>query len=168
MKVEFIPHVTDYMFIAESLQAGQQYDGLLRWVYSLFLLINAIIFPAYLFMNEHFLLGVGIFFFNLASYFVLTSVYWNKRITRTFEERYGHLLESPIEVELSNAGIVTTQLGNSSIAIWKNVTHVQETDESIYFYFTHNALFVRKEAFDSPGDLESFKSFAKERMSAKV
>ncbi|MBP6002936.1 MAG: hypothetical protein KA746_05830 [Pyrinomonadaceae bacterium] len=150
MKVKFVPRLADYMFIAESLQAGRQYDVVLRWVYSIFLLINSIVFPAYLFLNEKLLVGVGIFLFNLAAYFVLTSVYWNKRISRTFEERYRHLLEDPIEVELSNAGVIITHLGNSSIAIWKNFTHVEETDESIYYYFTHNALFVRKDAFDSP------------------
>jgi hypothetical protein len=164
MKVEFIPHISDYVFIAEALNEGTRNDLRLRWIYTVFLLINAIVFPAYLMLNERYLIAAAVFLLNLAAYFFLSGSNWKKRVAETYAERLGHILDKPMTVELTDAGAVCTHNGNVSVAIWGNITNIVETNESVYLFFRHNASFVRKEAFETPDELSSFLNFARERI----
>lgn len=168
MKAEFIPQISDYLFIYETLNAGKRYDLRLKWIYSFFLFINAIVFPAYLMLNEHYLWAAAVFLFNLAAYFFLTSVYWKMGVERAYSERLSHILDKPMTIELTHAGVVCTHNGNSSIAIWTNITNIVETEESIYLFFRHNASFVRKEAFVTADELKSFLNFARENVTPKT
>lgn len=168
MKVQFIPHLADYIFITKRLSRSEDPPPLRIYCDYLFWIVNAIAIPAIFLLFEHFTIGFALFLFDLIYVLIYVNDQRSKDWEKQIAKRLAHLMDKPLTVELTNAGIVGTQNGNSSIVIWENVTEIVETEESVYFLFGHNGSYVRKEAFESPEKLNTFLDFARHKAHTNI
>jgi hypothetical protein len=80
-----------------------------------------------------------------------------KRLRKYYLEKFGDRDSLPYEVELSESGISTKQLGTHSVIEWANVEEVEETEDAVGFYvFGGGAVFLRKRAFASAEEQRRF------------
>ena len=82
-----------------------------------------------------------------------------------YEHLYGNRENQIATVELSSAGIRYWSDGAESFWPWRRINSVEETDESIFFYFDGNGFAVRKSGFAYPDESVTFVNFAQGHLS---
>ena len=80
-----------------------------------------------------------------------------RRMYKYWREQFGDRTSFPVEMEITESGIRTSQLGTQMIFEWANVEEVKETKDTIQFYMrSGGGVFVRKRAFESTEDEQQF------------
>jgi hypothetical protein len=80
-----------------------------------------------------------------------------RRMYKYWREQFGDRTTFMVEMEITESGIWTSQMGTQSTYEWANVEEIKETEETIQFYMRNGgAVFVRKRAFKSPEDEQQF------------
>ncbi len=161
MKVKFVPSVDDYIYIASKINEIDSRKSLDRYAFVVFLSINIVCFPAFLFLTNHIYIALGVFLLNLAFYLFCISG-MNARHYRHYYERTIGSEVKEVEVELTSDGVSRFYDGDVAIVAWKNILGIEERLESIFFHFRGGAVAVRKSAFDNDVDKDAFLRLAKE------
>ena len=159
--VEFYPTLDDFVHISLRIGEKASTTALTTLAYQLFLVVNAIGFPAFLLFSELYLLAVLLFITNLVLlFFIIPRV--NSDAARNYYQRLMGTREKEIaRVELSDAGILYTADEGVSFLPWRRITHMEETETSIYFYFEGNGFAIQKSGFPYVDEQLSFVNFAK-------
>lgn len=86
----------------------------------------------------------------------------HRRLYNYYQEQFGARESFPLELELTDSGIWTKQMGIQIIFEWPNVEEIEETEESIDFYMRDGSggIFVKKSDFPSVDEQLRFKEMA--------
>ena len=145
--VEFYPSLDDYAYVATSIHNRALSPPIYKYATYAFLLVNLIAFPAYLFFTLHLFAGVFIFVLN----FVIVNIFLPQLLrssVRDFYERHIPERENKIAVvELSESGVRYWQDDIETYYAWKRFTNIEETADSIFFFYSGNGFGVRKSGF---------------------
>jgi hypothetical protein len=167
-RVTFVPSEEDYVHIAASINAAQPGSLAFTYLYWVFLFLNLICFPAYLLFQGYLLPAFIVFI--IGGIFVIFLLPESER--KTYRKFYRDLArdeQTELEVELLEKGIRCARDGDESLIAWKNITDIQESGDSIYFFVKQSGIPVSKTAFGSEEQEKSFVNFARERVrSAKL
>src|SRR5687767_11717928 len=68
IRVEFYPSVDDYIYVAQHLAQVASTNTITAYAFYVFLFLNSIVFPVYLWLNGYFLTGFLVFIINLAAF----------------------------------------------------------------------------------------------------
>ena len=81
----------------------------------------------------------------------------HKRAYKLYREIFGERTSFPFELDLTESGIRTNQLGVDKTVEWANVEEINESEDAVEFYMRNgDATFVRKRAFASPEEQLEF------------
>ena len=167
-RVTFVLTEEDYVHIASSVNAAQPRSFTDKYLYRIFLFLNLICFPAYLLLNGY-VLSASIVLI-VGGIFVIFLLPESER--KAYQKLYrDHVKDGQkrVEVELLEKGVWCASNGDESLTAWKNITGIQEGEDSLYFFIKHSGFPVRKDAFESEEHEKSFVNFARERVrSAKL
>jgi hypothetical protein len=92
------------------------------------------------------------------------AISWNshrkkvkQRLYNYFREQFGERESLPCEVELSDSGLSTRQMGVQNLFEWPNVEEMSELEDTIEFYvYGGGGVFVKKRYFASPEEQRQF------------
>lgn len=122
--------------------------------------------PAFIFSNSKWAGGLTFFIIFLLSMY-LHRIPNKSHFFNEFRKKLGNKLYE-IEIEFTDQGIHTRQLGNEYIYGWENLSQVQETDDRFFFFLTQgNGLSIPLRAFEHPTQIGQFVAFAKSRLPAE-
>ena len=80
-----------------------------------------------------------------------------RRLEKYYRERFGERKSFPVEVELTESGICTKQLGTQILFEWVNVEDINETEDKVEIYTRDgNGLFIKKQDFTSSDKYQQF------------
>lgn len=170
MKVEF---EADYKDFAEiSFLAWKQYPVSERffpylYIYLLFPAVCSI--PVFLFAKDNWWSAILTFILVLMfTFYFFRFPTWEKTLT-DFAKSLGKERTYSIEVEFTEEGIKTKQLGNEYFYGWQNIVSILETSERLCF-FTRDKMgtSIPTRAIISTNDYANFVAFAKSRMSQEL
>jgi len=165
--VEFYPSIDDLVHITQATRKSYKLPFVSQYALQIFLFINMIGFPATLWFFGWFLAGLLVLALNLgiAGLFIPTILKADYR--RFFATLYGNFENEIVRVEVSERGLGSTHLGDSSFHLWKNVKRIEETQESIFFYFANGrGIAVRKSGFAYDKQKNEFLGFARQQLKA--
>ena len=145
--VEFYPSTDDYVHIALKTSASVPTPALIKIGYKAFLIINAVGFPTFLWLNEFFLAGFLLFGLNLVALAWVIPWFAAGGLRRYYEHTVGSREKHVARVDLTPEGINYSADDAELFWPWRRITSIEETDESIYFYFPGNGIAVRKSGF---------------------
>ena len=166
-RVTFVPSEEDYVYVASAINAARPRSFADTYLYRIFLFLNLICFPAYLLFRGYLLSAFIIFIVGGLCVIFLLPESERKACREYFRELGGDRKE--VEVELLEKGIWCACDGDESLTAWKNITGIQESRDSIYFFVKQSGFSVTKSAFDSEEQEKSFVNVARERVrSAKA
>ena len=145
--VEFYPSIDDSVHVAARIGASTPPKTFTTYAYYSFLALNAIVFPAFLLFINFVLLGGLVFVVNLVFLaFIVPRV--NTDAVREYYRRIYPERENRMAlVELNSAGIEYSVEGVRSFWPWTKIIGVEETPDSIFFYFEGNGFGVRTSGF---------------------
>ena len=156
LTVEFYPSVDDYVHIASKISGSVPPKTLTTYAYYLFLAINVVVFPAFLFANELVLAGTLVLILNFAAVAFLIPRVNPDSFREYYKEIFGDRERHVARVELSGEGVNYFADDGESFWPWKRITEIEETPDAIYFFFQGNGFAARKSGFVY---LEEQKSF---------
>ncbi|HEV7844286.1 MAG TPA: YcxB family protein [Pyrinomonadaceae bacterium] len=80
-----------------------------------------------------------------------------RRLENYFREQFGDRNTFPVEVELTESGICTKQLGTQIIFEWMNIQDINETEDKVEIYTRNGGgLFIKKSDFSSDDEYRQF------------
>lgn len=158
--VEFYPSVDDQVHVALRIGGSVNTDTIATKAYQLFLIINVIAFPAFLLLQQYVFWAASVFVLNLAAIFLLIPRVNSDSHKKYYSQLYGNRENVPARVDLTNEGILYTADGGYSFWPWNRIDSIEETNESIYFYFDGNGFAVRKSGFAYDEQKKLFLDFA--------
>jgi len=145
--VEFYPSTDDYVHIALKTTQSVPTPTAIKFAYQTFLVINAVGFPAFLWFNDFFLIGFLLLGINVATLAWVIPWFTAGSLRRYYEHTVGPRENKIARVELTPAGISYWADDAEVFWPWRRITSIEETDDSIFFYFPGNGLAVRKSGF---------------------
>jgi hypothetical protein len=145
--VEFYPSTDDYVHIALRTSQSVPTPTPIRFAYQTFLIINAVWFPAFLWFNDFFLAGILLLGINVAALAWVIPWFAAGSLRRYYEHTVGPRENTIARVELTALGITYWADEAEVFWPWRRITSIEETDETIFFYFHGNGLAVRKSGF---------------------
>lgn len=145
--MEFYPSADDYVHIASKNSQSVPTPKVFRFVYKTFLIINAIGFPAFLWLNDFFLIGFLLLIVNIAVLVWLIPWFTSTSLRLYYEHTVGPRENKVVRVDLTPEGINYSADDAQAFWPWRRITSIEETDESIFFYFLGNGFAVRKSGF---------------------
>ena len=156
LALEFYQSVDDYVHIASKVGATFPVPTVSLYAYYLFLIINSIVFPAFLLFNEFVLASFVVLVLNIgAVVFIIPRVNVDG-----FRKYYRHIIgerENRIaRVELTGDGVSYFDDESKSFWPWTSITEIEETPDAIFFFYEGNGLAVRKSGFAYLGEQRSF------------
>jgi len=87
---------------------------------------------------------------------------------RFFTTLYGNFENEIVRVELNGRGLGISHQGDSSFHLWRNIKRIEETPESIFFYFTNGrGIGVRKSGFAYDQQKNEFLGFARQQLKTR-
>jgi hypothetical protein len=168
MIVEFYPSIEDNVHVAARVGASVTPKTIATYAYQLFLLVNAIIFPAFLIFSNLVLLGAVVFLLNLVVLAFIVRRASTDSIREYYRRIYGNRENRVARVELTQEGIKYSADGGWSFWPWRRITAIEETRDSIFFYFDGNGFGVRTSGFAYDEEMKTFLQTARTlRTSAK-
>jgi len=121
-------------------------------------------FPAFLWLSDYLLAGLIVFILNLGALMFIIPRVNSSGFRKYYEHLIGNREKEIATVRLTDDGLSYAADDAESFWPWKRITNVEETDESIYFYFDGNGCAVRKSGFPYKEDADRFVTFAKEKL----
>jgi hypothetical protein len=161
LAVEFHPSVDDYVHIANRVAASIKTPPVIRYAYQFFLFINAVGFPAFLWLNEYYIAGILILAVNIAALSWLIPWFTRGGHRAYFEQVIGPRESEIARVELNSKGIRYSSDDGESFFPWRRITAIEETDDAIFFFFSGNGFAVRKSGFAYRGEQDAFTRLAR-------
>jgi hypothetical protein len=170
MKVEFEADFKDFAEI--NYLAWKQYSTSERifpylYIYLLFPAICSI--PVLIFVEENWWSAVLTFFLVfLASLYFFRFPTHHKTLTE-FAKVLGKNKTYLVEIEFSEDGIRTSQLGNQYLYGWQNIVSILENKERLCFFTREKmGVSIPRRAIISTNEYANFIAFAKSRMSQEL
>jgi hypothetical protein len=163
--VEFYPSIDDLVHITQATRKTYKLPFVSQYALQTFLFINMIGFPATLWFFGWFLAGLLVLALNLgiAGLFIPAIVKADYR--RFFTTLYGNFENEIVRVEISERGLGSSHLGDSSFHLWKNVKRIEESSDSIFFYLANGrGIAVRKSGFAYDLQKNEFLGFARQQL----
>ncbi|HKP69289.1 MAG TPA: YcxB family protein [Pyrinomonadaceae bacterium] len=145
--VEFFPSTDDYVHIALKTSQAVPTPTPIKFAYQSFLVFNAVGFPAFLWFNEFFLMGILLLAVNIAALGWVIPWFMASGLRKYYEHTIGPRENTVALVELSSQGITYWADDAEAFWPWRKFTSIEETDETIFFYFHGNGIAVRKSGF---------------------
>ena len=164
LEVEFFLSVDDFVHIALKVNSSVQPNTLTTYAYYFFLISNVILFPVFLWLGDYFVLGAIVFALNVAAVTYLIPKLNADGYREYYRQLIGDREDHPATVELSVEGINYVADEGQCFWPWKRITEIEETPESIYFYFEGNGIAVRKTGFAYFEQQEVFTRFARHQL----
>jgi hypothetical protein len=164
LSVEFYPSIDDHVHVSLKLGEAAAKTTLAAKLFNLFLLLNCIVFPAFLFINDYTISAILIFGIN-----VLTVVFLVPRANSSshreyYKKLYGNRENEIASVELSPEGIRYAADGCATFWSWHRVDLIEQTDDAVYFYLDGNGFGIRKAGFAYREEQDAFVDFANARI----
>lgn len=167
LEVEFYPSIEDFIYIATSVTNAMPAKGWSVNLYYLFLLVNAIGFPAYLWINNLFIPGTIVFLLNIIAVYFLTVRINADSYRNYYEHFHKNCVNEVARVQISAAGLRYASDGAESFWPWKRINRIEEGKDSIYFYCEGNGFAVRRNGFAYKDDEREFIDFANRMITTK-
>ena len=164
IEVAFYPSLDDYVHIAAKIAGSVPTNTLTGYAYYLFLFLNTVLFPVFLWISDYLLAGLIVFVLNLGALMLIIPRVNSAGFRKYYEHVFGDREKHVATVTLTDAGLVYVADGAESFLPWKRIETIEETEESIYFYFDGNGFAVRKSGFPYEEDADKFVTFAKHRL----
>ena len=161
-KVEFYPSLEDFVYISQCISDTAKVAPATTYSYYVFLAINTIGFPVFLWFSDRFLVGTLVFLTNLLAIMFLIPRVNTDAYRKYFKTMFGDRGEKMALVELSTEGLRYSSHGATSFWAWHRLNLIEETDESIYFFEIGNGFSVRKSGFAYKEEERAFVTFAQE------
>lgn len=159
--VAFYPSVDDNIHVAKRIGNAVKVSPWSTYAYQAFLLLNVIVFPAFLWFHSYWLFGLLIFVIEVVTLLFMTGRVDRDSYRDYYSQLYGNRENEIATVEVNERGITYNSDGGSSFWPWYRFTLIEETDESIYFFYHGNGFAVRKSGLSSKEDTADFVSFAR-------
>ena len=145
--VEFYPSTDDYIHIALKTSQSVPTPAPLKLAYQAFLIINAVGFPVFLWLNEFFVAGFILLAMNLVAVSWLIPWFMSGGLRKYYEHTVGPRENKIARVEITREGINYWADDAEAFWPWRRITSIEETDEAIFFFFPGNGVAVRKSGF---------------------
>lgn len=158
--VEFYPSLDDFIHVSARLTDSIPSTPFTTYAYYAFLFINTIAFPAFLWLDSNFVLGLGVFVANVALVLALLPRVNKDALRQYYATLFGSREDEIARVELSPEGLFYYSNGCYSFWSWERINSIEETDNSIFFFSEGNGFAVRKSGFVYEDDRQLFSSFA--------
>jgi hypothetical protein len=161
--VEFHPSIDDHVYVVQDRNKRHvSFPPLAKLSLQAFYIVNALGLPIVLLIYRHPLLAIASLALNMAFalFFLPATLRFDYR--RTFRSIYGDGFENElIRVDLTEDGIHTRHLDDTSFHSWKSVTGISETEDSIFVYLRGAAIPIRKSGFSYVETERHFVVFAR-------
>ena len=162
--VEFYPSLDDYIYVSTKLTASIPSTPLTTYSYYAFLLLNTIIFPAFLWLNGYFLGGLFVFVVNMVAVAALMPRVNSDAMRKYYATLFGKREDRIARVELSNDGVIYSANHCYSFWAWECIESVEETEDSILLFSEGNGLGIRKNGFAYQDEQKQFSEFARSQV----
>ena len=162
--VEFFPALDDYLYVSTKLSNATSSTPATTYLYYTFLFVNAIAFPAFLWLDGDFAAGLAVFVVNLVAVLSLLPRVNTNALRTYYATLFGNRENEIARVELSQEGILYFSDGSHSFWEWHRIVAVEETQESIFFFLEGNGFGVRREGFAYRDDEKLFLAFVSEHV----
>lgn len=162
--VEFYPTLDDFVHISLRIGEKASQSTLTTRAYYLFLIVNAIGFPAFLLFREHFVIGFLVFLANLSLLMLIVPRVNRQAAASYYQKLLGDRERKIARVELSSTGILYSADDGYSFWPWSRITSTEETETSIFFYFDGNGIAIQKSGFPYVEEQKAFLDFARSQM----
>lgn len=159
--VEFYPSLDDYIYVSTKLTASIPSKPITTYAYYAFLLLNTIVFPAFLWLNGYFVGGLFVFIVNMVAVAVLVPRVNSDAMRRYYAILFGKREERIARVELSNDGILYSANDSYMFWGWETIEYVEETEDSLFVFSEGNGIGIRKNGFAYQDEQRQFLDFAK-------
>ena len=163
-RVEFYPSVDDYVYVAERIGNQVPPEQRVHYLFYAFLIINAIIFPVFLWFNEHLLAGFIVFLLNLLILLFVAPRANSDAFRRHYEFILRNCLDEVVTVEISSTGIRYSSDGADAFWSWSRIRSIEDAERTIYFFSDENGIAVRKEGFAYEQDTRKFLDLARKSL----
>jgi hypothetical protein len=168
LSVEFYPSIEDQIHVARTLNSSVHANGSTVYLYKLFLVLNSIVFPAFLFFKDYIMVGLIVFATNviLVAFIVprASAAYYRKYYSSLYGDRESKIAR----VDLTPKGISYTADEADSFWPWHRIKKIEETEESIYFYFDGSGFGVRKAGFAYLEEKNAFVELARRLQTSSI
>lgn len=164
LQVEFFPSADDYAYIASRISNSVPRPSAVRYAYQAFLLVNAIVFPAFLWFLEYYLVGFLILVLNAILLRVVLPWMGSVGLKSFYEHTFGDRERHVVNVELNSEGIEYASENGTLFLPWRRVVSIEENDDALFFFFEGNGIAVRKSGFAYREAQVEFLNFARHCM----
>ena len=157
--VEFYPSIDDQVHVSTRIGRAVKKTWM-TYLYDLFLILNAVVFPVFLIFNDNLLVGLAVFGANLLVVMFLVPKVNADAGRKFYEKIYGEREKHLARAELSDEGLLYTADGCYSFFTWRRIDLIEETEEAIFFYLDGNGFGIRKNGFPYREQQNAFVEFA--------
>lgn len=164
IKVSFYPTTDDLAYVVEKINKSYRLPSHAQYALQTYLAVNLVGLPFVLWYYEALLAGVAVLLVNLAFAVVFLPAIIRSDYRRYFRVMFGGIENEVVEVELTDDGVWCRHAGDSSFHAWKNIKLLEETKQSVYFFFEHNGMAVSKTGFAYDEEKDRFLAFAKQHV----
>jgi hypothetical protein len=162
--VQFYPSLEDQVYIASRIGGSVPVSTLTGYAYYIFLFLNVIVFPAFLWMNNYFITGIAVLALNvLALVFIIPRVN-SDGYRKYYQHLYANRENKVARVVLNSEGATYESDGGMSFWPWRRIESIEETEEAIYFFFDGNGFAVRKTGFPYQEEANVFTEYARRNL----
>lgn len=162
--VEFYPSVEDYLYIATRIGGSVPAGTVAGYSYYIFLFLNTIAFPAFLWINDHFAAGLAVLAVNIASIIFVIPRVRSDGYRKYYQHLFGDRGSRIAKVLLNGDGVMYESEDGYAFWPWHRIESVEETEESIYFFFEGNGFAVRKSGFAYMEDANRFMEYSRQNV----
>jgi len=166
--VEFYPSFEDYAYIATRIGDSVPANTLAGYAYYVFLILNVIVFPAFLWIAGYFITGTIVFVVNVLAVMIIIPRVNSDGYRKYYKQLFGNRENEIARVTLNPLGATYESDEGSSFWPWKRIYFIEETEESIYFFFDGNGFAVRKNGFAYEDDAKSFIDHARHHIDSAI
>jgi len=162
--VEFYPSADDYAYIASTISKSVPVPPLIKYSYQLFLIVNAVFFPAFLWLNEFLIAGILVAALNVIALSRILPWVSSTGLRKFYDHVFRNRESEVARVEITSEGIHYSANGAETFWPWQRINAIEESDESIYFFFDGNGIAVRKSGFAYRDQQMEFLGFARQAL----
>lgn len=161
VKISFYPETDDLAYVAEQVNKSYKFPKRAAYTFQAFLFLNFIGLPAVLLYFELVIAALVVFALNLLFAIVFTPTILRADYRRYFRSMFQSIENELAEVELTDNGVWCRHADCMSFYSWNKIKRLEETKQSIYFFFEHTGLAVTKSGFAYDEEKNRFLAFAK-------
>ena len=160
--VEFYPSADDYAYIASKISRSVPVPLLIKYSTQAFLILNAVCFPVFLWFNEYLMAAVVVTALNVMMLTWIIPWIGSAGLRNYYDHVFGTREKNVARVELTSDGILYSANGAETFWPWRRINAVEDTDDSIYFFFDGSGVAVRKSGFAYHDQQTAFLRFARD------